>query len=92
MRLASSDFIAGAIAVEDDAMRLSSVFWSAFFAGMAGPAFLYGPTMPVFSPLRSTTVAQSFSVVGAYLDCTAGNYIYVGRAAETADSGADVTA
>jgi hypothetical protein len=91
MHLVSSDPVTGANVAQDDAMRLRTIFWSAFIAGMSGPALLYGSTAFGYSPLSNMTVAQSFGGVGAYLDCTAGNYIYVGTAPEAAATDADAS-
>jgi len=67
-------------------MKLSPVFWSAFLAGMTGPALMYAPPSPYYSYLSGSSVAETFGVVGVYLLHSAGTYAEGEHAAEAADT------
>ncbi len=60
-------------------MNQGSIFWTAFRAGLAGPASLYAPPAPYYLYLSSNSVAQSFGIVAMYLDRASGVYLDVGQ-------------
>ena len=69
-----------------------SVFWAAFWAGLAGPAMLYEPTDPYYLYLGAANVAQSFGAVGMYLNQASGAYLYVEQPRPTIASAAPTPA
>ena len=48
-------------------MGAYSNFWTAFGAGIASPALLYGPPANYAAYVAVLSPAQSFSIVGGYL-------------------------
>jgi hypothetical protein len=57
----------------------TSVFWAAFWLGLAGPVSLYEATPDYPLYVNSTSVALNFAVVGMYLDHGVGGYLNVGE-------------
>ena len=55
-----------------------SVFWTAFWTGLAGPAMLYADPPTYYPYLSGNTVAWTFSGVARSLDHVAGLYWNVG--------------
>ena len=52
--------------MEQDRMP-TPTFWTAFFSGLAAPAAVYAPPAPYAAYTTPLTAAQSFGLVGMYL-------------------------
>lgn len=59
---------------ETPTRRMPSTFWSAFWAGLAGPAALYAPIPPYTAYVGNYSVPQNFAMVGVRLGQALGSY------------------
>lgn len=61
----------GSAGAMKDAMGMSPMFWTAFWAGMAAPVSLYAAPTAYAGYVAIPSPAQSFAMVGGYLSAAA---------------------